>query len=223
MSFPALLPWPEIHARLPIIFPPGIQNRDHSIWEIAAKTIFVMLYAGAVEGRDQWLRPDQVTRMSDEQAAKVDDLTRLEWTKASMVPSKGELAGRWYAVNTRESIRDDTIKNALIQNGAIVEKPGLSTTSPAGRYALQADFAALLEPSLDEATFRAKADAWRDKYLNAGARARIALRTKRAVADGEFCARYLPERGDASHDARREHGHLEVGHRGVRTAVPRPA
>jgi hypothetical protein len=78
-----------------------------------------------------------------------------------MTPSKVDVPGRWYAVNTRESIRDDTIRYALIQNGAVIERPGLSTTSPAGRYALQAEFAELLAPGMDEATFIAKAAAWR--------------------------------------------------------------
>ncbi|MEW6597165.1 MAG: BsuBI/PstI family type II restriction endonuclease [Pseudomonadota bacterium] len=186
MSLSPLPNWRQIHERLPIIFPPGIQNRDRSTWEIAARTIFVMLYAGAVEGREQWLRPDQVSRMTDAQADKQDDLSRLNWAKESVRPGKGEIPGRWYAVNTRESIRDDTIRYALIQNAAVIERPGLPTTSPAGRYALQADFAALLDPTLDEAAFQARADLWRDKYLNAGALARIALRRKRAVADGDF-------------------------------------
>ncbi len=79
MNFPPLLSWPEIHKRLPVIFPAGLRNREHSIWEISARTIFVMLYAGAVEGRGQWLRPDQVTRMTDDQAAQTDDAARLAW------------------------------------------------------------------------------------------------------------------------------------------------
>lgn len=186
MSLPPLLPWPEVHARLPVIFPAGTPNREHSIWEIAARTVFVMLYAGAIEGADHWLRPDQVSRMTDAQGTKTDDLSRLEWANASTKPGKGEIPGRWYAVNTRESIRDDTIRYSLIQNGAVIERQGLPTTSPAGRYALQADFAALFDPSLEEATFLARAEAWRDKHLNPGALARIAILRKRAVAEGEF-------------------------------------
>ena len=41
---------------------------------MAAKTIFVMLYTGAVTDRDRWIRPDQVTRMTDDQASR--DLRR---------------------------------------------------------------------------------------------------------------------------------------------------
>lgn len=186
MSLPPLLSWGEIHARLPIIFPEGSANRDRSIWEISAKTIFVMIYAGAVEGTGNWIRPDQVTRMTDQQAGQASDDARLEWARASIRPSKADVPGRWYAVNTRESIRDDTIRYALIQNGAVIERPGLSTTSPAGRYALQSDFAALLTPDLDEATFIAMATAWRAKHLNAGALARIAIVRKGAAGGGEY-------------------------------------
>lgn len=185
MTPPALLSWKDIHARLPEIFPEGLTNREHCIWEIAARTIFVMLYAGAVEGEDRWIRPDQVTRMTDAQAASVDDDARLAWAKASIKPSKADVPGRWYAVNTRESIRDDTIRYALIQNGAVIDR-ALPTTSPAGRYALQVEFAALLSPDLDEATFIAKAAAWREKHLNAGALARIAIVRKGAASGGEY-------------------------------------
>lgn len=186
MTLPALLSWDDIHKRLPEIFPAGSANREHCVWEIAAKTIFVMLYVGAVEGIDRWIRPDQVTRMTSDQAAQVYDAARNAWAEASVKPSKADVPGRWYAVNTRESIRDDTIRYALIVNGAVVERPGLATTSPAVRYALQGDFAELLAPDLDEATFIAKAAAWRAKHLNAGALARIAIVRKGAAGGGSY-------------------------------------
>ncbi|MFW2853671.1 BsuBI/PstI family type II restriction endonuclease [Sphingomonas sp. TX0543] len=186
MMFPPLLPWKEIHGRLPEVFPEGSANREHSIWEIAAKTIFVMLYVGAVEGNGVWLRPDQVTRMTDAQAALTGDDDRAAWVPVSMKSSKGlNIPDRWYAVNTRESIRDDTIRYALLQNGAVIDRP-VATTSSAGRYALQAEFAELLSPNLDEATFIAKSAAWREKHLNAGALARIAIVRKGAAAGGTY-------------------------------------
>jgi hypothetical protein len=186
MNLAPLLTWQEIHARLPVIFPEGSANRDRSIWEISAKTIFVMLYVGAIENADCWMRPDQVTRMTDEQASKTDSMARSDWAKASVKPSKADVPGRWYAGNTRESIRDDTIRYALIQNGAVIERPGLATTSPAGRYALQKSFAEILAPDLDEATFVTKAAAWRENNLNAGALARIAIVRKGAAGGGEY-------------------------------------
>lgn len=184
MNLPPLPPWTTIHARLPDIFPPGSANRERSTWEIAAKTIFVMLYVGAVEGADRWIRPDQVTRMTDSQAGQQDEEARNTWSKASIIPTKLDVPGRWYAVNTRESIRDDTIRYALIQNGAVIERQGLSTTSPAGRYALQSEFAELFLPGIDQTTFIAMAAAWREKHLNAGALARIAIVRKGAAAGG---------------------------------------
>ena len=66
MPLPPLLPVPDIHARLQGIFPEGTSNRNYVTREIAAKTVFVMLYVGAVEGAGRWLRPNQVTRMTDE-------------------------------------------------------------------------------------------------------------------------------------------------------------
>ncbi|HQS96350.1 MAG TPA: BsuBI/PstI family type II restriction endonuclease [Novosphingobium sp.] len=176
--------WRQIHARLPVIFPEGQPNREHCIWEIAAKTIFVMLYVGAIEGADRWVRPDQVTRMTDEHAAQESVAVRDAWALDSMRPGKSDVPGRWYAVNTRESIRDDTIRYALIQNGAVIERPGLATTSPAGRYALRAGFADLLSPDLDDATFQAKATVWRERHLTAGALARIAIVRKGAIGGG---------------------------------------
>ncbi len=205
MTLPPLSSWQNIHNRLSVIFPAGTPGRDHSIWEIAAKTIFVMLYTGAIETRGYWLRPDQVSRMTDDQAHEVSDAARLGWSKASTQSSKGDIPGRWYGVNTRESIRDDTIRYSLIPNGAVIECAGLPTTSPAGRYALQADFADLFDPGMDEATFLAKAEAWREKHLNPGALARIAVNRKRAVEGWGPCSYLFPEWRDARARTGSEH------------------
>lgn len=64
MPLPPLLPVSDIHDRLQKIFPDGTANRNYVTREIAAKTVFVMLYIGAVEDAGCWLRPDQVTRWS---------------------------------------------------------------------------------------------------------------------------------------------------------------
>lgn len=185
MSLPALPAWREIHSKLPLIFPEGMENRDHSVWEISAKTIFVMLYAGAVAGSDLWIRPDQVTRMTDRQAKKVHEADRLGWSHASLQSSNREVRGKWYAANTRESIRDDTIRYSLIPNGAVIERAGLPTTSPAPRYALESEFADLMSPDLNDIEFAMKAEAWREKHLNPGALARIAILRRGAVASTE--------------------------------------
>ena len=73
MPLPALLQVSEIQERLRLIFPQGTPNRNYVTREIAAKTIFVLLYSGAIDGAERWLRPEQVTRMTDAQAALTDD------------------------------------------------------------------------------------------------------------------------------------------------------
>ena len=71
MPLPPLLPVSEIHARLQNIYPEGTANRNYQTREIAAKTVFVMLYIGAVEGAGCWLRPNQVVARDDELAQAI--------------------------------------------------------------------------------------------------------------------------------------------------------
>lgn len=96
-----------------------------------------------------------------------------------------DIPGRWYAVNTRESIRDDTIRVALVTNSAVVERQGLPTTSPAGKYALQKEFAALFRPDVSGEALATAIAEWQGKYLTAGARMRIAVMRKGASAGGD--------------------------------------
>jgi hypothetical protein len=185
MPLPPVLSVSDIHGRLQEIFPEGTPNRNHCVREIAARTVFVMLYVGAVEGGDIWLRPDQVTRMTDAQTFKADDDARLAWAKESIAPGKGEIPGRWYAANTREPIRDETLCAGLVTNGAVTERQGVPTTSPAGRYALKVDFAGLFAAGLTGSALRAAIQTWRAAHLNAGALARIAVIRKGAVDTGK--------------------------------------
>ena len=84
MPLPPLLTVTDIHERLQAIFPEGTANRTYVTPEIAAKTVFVMLYIGAVKGTERWLRPDQVTRMTDSQAALPKDQDCEAWLAESM-------------------------------------------------------------------------------------------------------------------------------------------
>ncbi len=182
-TLPPLLPFEQIQARLLQIFPEGSPNRANCVWEISTSTVFVMLYIGAIEGDGLWLRPDQILRMTDAQSELVDNVSRTNWEQESRKNSKGEIAGRWYAVGTREPVRDDTIRNALIPNGAVIERTGLATTSPAPRYALRKSFAQLFDPALDTEELQSAISRWRDEYLSKGAIARIAIRRQGAVAN----------------------------------------
>jgi hypothetical protein len=149
---------------------------------MAAKTIFVMLYTGAVTDRDRWLRPDQVTRMTDRQAARAANEDREAWSAESLRPSKSAIPGRWYAANTREPTRDETLREGLIPTGAVKEREGLPTTSAKPRYALTPDFAGLFDPGLCGHALEAAIRAWQEANLSPGALARIALLRGQAAA-----------------------------------------
>lgn len=170
---PDLLPVPEIQERLFEIFPEGTPNRGYCTREIAAKTIYVMLYIGAVEG-GIYLRPDQVTRMTDAQALRTDDRCRVEWAKASL-QKRGDIPGRWYAANTREPIRDETLREGLLRTGAATARTDLPTTSAAPRYALSRSFAELFDPKSAGKRLTAAIASWQNENLSAGALARVRL------------------------------------------------
>lgn len=170
----------EIQIVLKWIFPEAITNRNYLVREMSAKTIFVMLYIGAIEGDDIWLRPDQVTKMTTDQANMFGYEERIEWRKQSIRPNNIPISGRWYAQNTREPIRDETIRQGLVENGAVVERQNIPTTSPKGRYALTADFARCFGDIVG-AGRKEIIHAWQEKYLSPNALVRLQL-AKRAAA-----------------------------------------
>ena len=182
MPLSPLLAVTDIHERLQTIFPDGTTNRNYVTREIAAKTIFVMLYIGAIEGAGCWLRPDQVTRMADAQAALAEDHDRAAWLTESMRPAAGYIEGRWYAANTREPIRDETLREGLVRVGAVKEREGLPTTSPLPRYALAEEFARLFDPDLTGEALQTGIEEWQKVNLSRGALARVAIMRRGAVA-----------------------------------------
>ena len=185
MALPALLSVPEIHERLGTIFPEGTAHRNFLIREMSAKTVFTMLYVGAVHGTECWLRPDQVTRMTNDQAASIGEEDRIAWRDTSLRPTNESIAGRWYAANTREPIRDETLREGLVRTGAVQERGDLPTTSPRPRYALAPEFAALFDPALEVEALQASIAAWQETNLSASALARIAILRRGTVAAEE--------------------------------------
>lgn len=183
-----------IKKRLPEIFPEGIEFRNYLVREIAAKTVFVMFYAGAVEDDGQWIRPSQVTDMTDSQAAKTDDNSRSAWVKMTLSASKKRPAKAWYAANTREPIRDETIRQGFAAIGAVVERRDLPTTSAKPKYALQKDFANLFSESLSDAAFRKAVDVWKEKHLSKAALARILMIRQGATLSADPVVVNLPNR-----------------------------
>ncbi|PSQ96024.1 MAG: restriction endonuclease [Bacteroidetes bacterium SW_9_63_38] len=186
-ELPPVPPVETIQERLRLIFPEGTPHRNYCVRDMAARTVFVMLYVGAIADEDRWVRPDQVTRMTDEQASNLDPDRRTEWREWSLRSKSkvGSIPGRWYSDNTRESIRDETIRDGLIPLGAIVEREGLPTTSPRPRYGLDRAFAALFDPDLTDPELTEAIEDWQDTHLSPGARARVKIMQRTTSAEDE--------------------------------------
>lgn len=180
-SLVELPPLDLIRQRLPRVFPEGIPHRNYYIREMAAKTLFVMFYVGAIRGSGVYLRPDQVRRMTDKQARKTGEKSRSDWRELSLSKLLSESPAQWYAVNTREPIRDETLRDAFMRTGAVIARDDLATTSSAPRYALDASFAALFSPSLTGAALEKTIGEWQAIHLSAGGLARIQIVSKGAA------------------------------------------
>lgn len=160
--------------RLPLIFPDGTPNRSYCIREFAASTVFAALYIGAVEGSGRYLGPIHVYRMTQAQAEKPELAERYGYLQA--VAKKQSIAGtRWYADNSREPIRDETLRDGLVAIGAASRREDLPTTSGAPRYALILDFAALFAPELAGEALAQAIAAYQAKHLSKSALARISI------------------------------------------------
>jgi hypothetical protein len=175
VPLPPLPSLEQLGERLSAIFPEGIPQRNYFVRPVAVKTVFVMLYVGAVEGSDCWFRPNQVSRMTDAQATRTTEQERLRWTEASLRPrTKGQVQpGGWAADTSREPVRDETLRNALFQVGAAVQRSGIDTTSSKPRWALALDFVELLLCPTEELGERISS--WRERHLSRAALARILL------------------------------------------------
>ncbi|HZS84736.1 MAG TPA: BsuBI/PstI family type II restriction endonuclease [Stellaceae bacterium] len=172
----------EIHRRLQLIFPEGTPQRSYCTREIAARTIFVMLYIGAVEGTGVWLASKHVYRMGDQQSNRRTDAERQAYAEAVEKPGFVAPPDRWFQDNTREPIRDETLRDGLVRVGAVVVRPGLPTTSSKGRYAVKGSLASLFDPSLVAEPLDAAIRNWQARHLSPGALARIRLQERSATA-----------------------------------------
>jgi len=179
---PPLLDISEIHRRLQVIFPEGTPQRGYCTREMAARTIFVMLYIGAIEGSGLWMGPKHVYRMGDAQSGQREDAQRRSYMTAVEKPGFVAPVDRWFQDNTREPIRDETLRDGLVRVSAVVTRTGLATTSSKGRYALQTGFAALFDPALKDEPLQTAITAWQDRSLSAGALARVRLQQRSATA-----------------------------------------
>ena len=168
--------------RLPLVFPEGTQNRTYCVRELAASTVFTMLYIGAIEGNGRYLGPVHVYRMTEEQAAQPGDTARLDYTRKVLKKKYDSQGTRWYADNTREPIRDETLREGLIAVGAVLARTDLPTTSGKPRYALDPDFAALFDPALTGEALEAAIGKYQETHLSKSALARVSIMRAGAAA-----------------------------------------
>ena len=172
-----------IAARLLVIFPEGVEHRNYLIRDMAVRTLFVMMYAGAIEGSHRWVRPSMVTDMTDKAARALDAESREAWYSRMLSQKKAAVARPWYKPNSREPIRDETIRLGLVPNGAVIERT-LPTNSGLPRYALATDFATLMDESLSGDALERAISVWQKAHLSAAARARLSLIQAGATATG---------------------------------------
>jgi hypothetical protein len=178
---PPYVPRELVAERLPLVFPEGTPNRIYCTRELAASTVFAMLYIGAIEHSSVRLGPVHVYRMTNIQAANNSDEERLSY-RSNLRKKSFEAPGkRWYADNTREPIRDETLREGLVAVGAVMEDKDVPTTSGKPRYALKSDLAALFDPALQGDALEAAILKWQEEHLNKGALARVSLMRLGAV------------------------------------------
>ena len=189
MPLPSLPEVREIQKRLNLVFPEGTPHRVYVVREMAAKTIFAMLYVGAIEGSGSWLAPKHVYRLSSAQARMQIEEARQTFRQAAMRSGFKPKGKRWYADNSREPVRDETLREGLIALGAVTIRAGVATTSPLPRYALKADFAELFNPQLQGDLLDERIAEWQKKHLSAEAQARLRIvRHGRTAAAGAVAA-----------------------------------
>lgn len=164
-----------IAERLPLIFPEGTEHRAYLIRDSAVRAVYVMFYAGAIEGNDQWIKPSQVTGMSDDQAALTDAASRESWVRMSLGNKKWRPANAWYASDSREGVRDESLKKGLIPLRAVVKRTGIATTANVPTYALELEFSKLFDENLVREGLSAAIASWQNSHLSKTAVARQRL------------------------------------------------
>jgi len=178
--------------KLPIIFPSGSPNRSYCVREISASTIFTMIYIGAIEGANTYLAPLYVYRMTSEHSRLTSDQDRLNYRNRFLRKGFKPIGERWYEDNTREPIRDETLRDGLQQVGAVLSLKNIATTSSKPRYFLQKDFANLFDPSHSPDEFKLLTKAWQKAHLSQNAQIRITLANYEAGSTTDKVSVKLP-------------------------------
>lgn len=181
-DLPELISVEEAQRRLTQIFPESFPDRALLVGKMAARVVFVFLYGGFVEGTNRHLRPSTIYLFTAEQARRSTPEARMEWLSKAFKPGFRPSGQRWYADNSRESIRDDLIRNRLVTMGLVGRKDGVPTTSSIPIYSLQAEFAALFQPKLHGPDLVSAIEVWRAAKLSQATLKRMKLKAQGALS-----------------------------------------
>lgn len=151
-----------------------------------------MIYVGAVEGSSTALVPRHVYRMTEEQAGCTSPQDRLNYVAASKKPGFRAPGVRWYADNSREPIRDETLREGLVPNNAVLIDSKAVTTANVGRYVLKKSFCSLFDPALTGSALERTIAKWRQDHLSKAALAKTLLLRQGTVAAKEKMPVRLP-------------------------------
>lgn len=184
---PALPTLEEVKRRLNIIFPETFADRGILVGQMAARVVYVFLYGGFIDGSGRWLRPSYIYLFTEEQVDKTSSAARIEWISKAVAPKFRPDGKRWYSGDTsRETIRDDLMRNRLLELSVIGKRSGFDTTSSVPIYYLLPEFAHLFLPSLTDDALLSAIDSWRKKHLGEAAIQRMTLAASGAHAkDGD--------------------------------------
>lgn len=193
MSWRALPTVQQCEDRLELVFPKAAFDTALSN-PLAAWAVAAMLYVDAVvpafddvPDDATWARPATVVWMSDDAYARSDPASRAAWRAAAARGKKHveELMTGWglrfvpkYGDNTREGVRDETWPK-WAGEGAVRIKPGVKTTSSAGRWALTDAFADLFDPTLAGDPLLAQIEAFRDAHMTPGGKVKAHIARQR--------------------------------------------
>lgn len=172
----ALVPLKAVQERLDQIFPQAFPDRRILVGTMATRVVYVFLYGDFIEGSGRYLRPSHVYFFTGEQAKKTSQSERAEWCRDAGKPGFRPPGKRWYADNSRESIRDDLMRNTMLRLGIAHKQPGVAVTSSRPIWYLDNSFAALFQPLLKGKSLDQAIAKWRESALDVGTLQRMALR-----------------------------------------------
>jgi hypothetical protein len=165
-ALPPLPTLTQVRERLDAIFPGNFPDRTPLVGEMAIRAVFVFLYGGYIEGTERFLRPSTIIRFSLEQAALTSDADRLTWAASCQAPGHIPRGKSWYADNSRETLRDDLIRNRAMPIGLVVKRQGVPPSSPAPIYAMSEAFTALFDPALQDEALEQAIFEWQEHHLD---------------------------------------------------------